>query len=358
LSDGREYPARVLRNDDRADLAVLRIDSGRELPYLPLWGAGPAILGETVIAIGNPYGLENSVTTGIISAIGRELKLPNGETFTDLIQTDASINPGNSGGPLLNINGDLLGINVAIRSNAQGIGFTIPTERVRRIVERLMGDQTSTIVQHGLYVEEVRMPANGAGSAESIVRVAQVQSDSEAFKQGFREGDELLRIARQQVRLRFDIERIFWDRELSEPLEVQVKRAGRMVDLKLTLKRPNESESLWQTLGVMVEKVPPERVRPVYEALNGGLLLLKVAPGSPAAAAGFRAGDILIGLHEYETIETGNVRYIMQLPDLAKIQPIEYHLIRDSRIVRGRFALPALKPVQAVRQDIPTKKTG
>ena len=136
LADGREFEAKLVGRDADSDLAVLRINAG-SLPHIALGHSDDLMIGETVIAIGNPFGLSHTVTTGVVSAVKRNLQT-GGRTFTDFIQTDASINPGNSGGPLLNINGELIGINTAIYGNAQGIGFAIPVDRAHRVVDKLV----------------------------------------------------------------------------------------------------------------------------------------------------------------------------------------------------------------------------
>src|SRR5882757_8022010 len=134
LLDGREIEADLLGSDRDADIAVLKVKS-TGLPAIPLGRSSDLMIGETVIAIGNPFGLSNTVTTGVLSAVGRTIPSERGERlFTDFLQTDASINPGNSGGPLVNILGDVIGINSAIVSGANGIGFAIPADRARRVV--------------------------------------------------------------------------------------------------------------------------------------------------------------------------------------------------------------------------------
>ncbi len=146
LYDQRQFVARVIGVDPDSDLAVLKVDAAR-LPTLPLGSSSDLLIGETVIAVGNPFGLSGSVTTGVVSATGRSVPAQEeGRTYTDFIQTDASINPGNSGGPLLNIEGRVIGINVAIYAQAQNIGFAIPVDRARKIVEdlRLYGEVHDT----------------------------------------------------------------------------------------------------------------------------------------------------------------------------------------------------------------------
>src|SRR5260370_42641145 len=131
--DGGAHNARVLVRDHESDLALLKIDTSQPLPTITLGTSSDVMVGETVIAIGNAYGYEHSVTVGIVSAIKRDVTLNKEISYKSLIQTDASINPGNSGGPLLNINGELIGVNVAIRAGAQGIGFAIPVDSMIRV---------------------------------------------------------------------------------------------------------------------------------------------------------------------------------------------------------------------------------
>lgn len=343
-SKNQRFKARVVTFDDRADLAVLKIDGRDDFPFLPLGGAGEPLLGETVIVIGNPYGLENSVSTGIVSAVNRELKLPNGEIFDDLIQTDASINPGNSGGPLVNINGDLLGINVAIRSNAQGIGFAIPTRKVQQIVRDIMGTPRISIAQHGLYVEELARDERQGAPVTPIIRVGKVEPDSPAEKIGILTGDEVVTVAGQLVRIPFDLDRILWDRKFGDSLTITVRRnGGETKSFTLTFNPPKElsdGDVLWQHFGIRVRTVEASTVKPVYQPLNGGLFLVEVLPGSPADKADFRPGDILVGLHQWETIDPNNVRYVMQWKELANHQPIKYHVIRDGVMKTGTIHMP------------------
>src|SRR5205823_12274865 len=137
LNDQREFDATLVGADADADIAVLRVKAGGDLPHIPFGTSADLMIGETVIAIGNPFGLSHTVTTGVVSALNRSLNT-DGRTYYDFIQTDASINPGNSGGPLLNIKGELVGINTAIYGKAQGIGFAIPISRAKRIVQELI----------------------------------------------------------------------------------------------------------------------------------------------------------------------------------------------------------------------------
>jgi serine protease Do len=173
LADRTQLTGLVYKIEPRFDLAIVQIDAGRKLPALALATASDLDVGETVIAIGHPFGYENTVSTGIVSAKDRSITMPTGDTITGLIQTDASINPGNSGGPLLNIDGELIGINVALREGAQGIAFAINADMVSEVLSRHVRFQTVSDVQlplgrgqHALAGSSQNV--NGAGVGVSV----------------------------------------------------------------------------------------------------------------------------------------------------------------------------------------------
>jgi serine protease Do len=192
------------------------------------------MVGETVIAVGHPYGYTNTVSTGIVSALGREITMPSGETLTNLIQTDASINPGNSGGPLLNINGELVGINVAIREGARGIAFALPAEEVQRSLAKYLSAATLARVTHGLVCGE-RVPRDGPVRQQVVVE--QVAERSPASRAGFHKGDTILRIGDRPVSNRFDVERALWSLHPGDIVEARVLRDGQLVQTTMTLGR-------------------------------------------------------------------------------------------------------------------------
>src|SRR5439155_26821538 len=154
LSDGTSCNAQVVARSHEQDLALLKIDVSQKLPVLPLGTAQDLKVGETVVAIGNAYGCEHTVSTAIVSAIKRDVTLNKDISYKSLIQTDASINPGNSGGPLLNINGELIGVNVAIRAGAQGIGFAIPVDTMIRAAAEMLSIRKRNSTWHGLVVRD------------------------------------------------------------------------------------------------------------------------------------------------------------------------------------------------------------
>src|SRR5262249_34570209 len=167
LSDGRQFDAELVGGDPASDLAVVRVKTGEPLPTPKLGDSDDVMIGESVIAIGNPFGLNSTVTTGVLSAVNRSIR-GDGREYHGFLQTDASINPGNSGGPLLNMDGEVIGITTAILGNAQGIGFAIPINRARRVVDDLIQHGEVQPAWLGIFLQELTPALREAmGSAES-----------------------------------------------------------------------------------------------------------------------------------------------------------------------------------------------
>jgi serine protease Do len=232
LADGTTCKARLHLEAPNHDLAVLKLTAGRPLKALAFAPGSDLMVGETVIAVGNPFGYTNSVTTGIISALGREITMPGGVVLRNLIQVNASINPGNSGGPLLNINGDLIGINVAIREGAQGIAFALNSDSVQEVVSKLLSANKVANLSHGL-VCRVNVPGEEEGQA--LVVVEAVAHDSPAARAGLKSGDVLTRLGELPVCNRFDVERALWNFKPGDAVEAVVLRNGEEQQVALTL---------------------------------------------------------------------------------------------------------------------------
>ena len=193
LADGRDFDARLVGADADSDLAVLRIKTGDALPHVALGISSDLMIGETVIAIGNPFGLSHTVTTGVVSAVGRSLRSED-HTYTDFIQTDASINPGNSGGPLINTRGEVIGINTAMNAQAQGIGFAIPINMAKVIAPLLRQYGKAPRSWMGVYPQSITinlMKAFGLKERRGAL-VSDVVTDSPAAKAGLATGDVIL----------------------------------------------------------------------------------------------------------------------------------------------------------------------
>ena len=200
LKDGREFKAQIVGADPDSDLAVLRISSPKALPDITMGDSSNLMIGETVIAIGNPFGFSNTVTTGVISATNRSIRT-EGMVYHDFIQTDASINPGNSGGPLLNINGELIGVNTAIYAKAQGIGFAIPINTAKRIVSDLIRYGEVIPAWIGITVQDIDADLARYLKASAIkgVLVKKAEKSGPAGKAGIREGDIILSIKTRDI---------------------------------------------------------------------------------------------------------------------------------------------------------------
>jgi serine protease Do len=291
--DGRELKAQVLGLDRDADLAVLKVD-GRNLPAVPLGSSADLMIGETVIAIGNPFGLSHSVTTGVISARGRTVPSEQGERmFTDFLQTDASINPGNSGGPLVNILGDVIGINTSIVSGANGIGFAIPSDRARRVVNDLLRFGELHPLWTGLRlvtVDPELARRNDLGSARGAY-VFKVYPGSPAAQAGLADGDVITAIGGQPVVSREDVTTALYSLPEGTPLTLAVRRGNRALDATLKPIRPPRDLGLRILAQGVGLEVTEDR---------GALVVQRVTRNSAAARTGLEPGDVILGANGHE----------------------------------------------------------
>jgi serine protease Do len=338
LSDGTSQNALVLARSHEADLALLKIDVARPLPVMPLGTAQDVMVGETVVAIGNPYGYEHTVSQGVVSAVKRDVSLNKDVSYRSLIQTDASINPGNSGGPLLNINGELVGVNVAIRAGAQGIGFAIPVDQMIRVVADMLRARRRQSAYDGLVCRD-RLDQGPDGLVRSVV-VERVEENSPAAGAGLRRGDVLVRLGEVAVACTYDVERALLDRQQGDHVAVGVRRQGGEQKAELVLQpagraRPPSADLVWRKLGLRLAAVDGELVSRINRQLHGGLEVLAVEADSAAGRAGIHRGDILVGLHQWETLTVDNVAYVLTHPDLASFNPLSFHIVRGGQIRRG-----------------------
>jgi serine protease Do len=233
LSDKSTCQARVLKELPKFDLAILRISPRNKVKALAFGPGSDLLVGETIIAVGNPYGYANSVSTGIISALGREIEMPSGETLTNLIQIDASLNPGSSGGPLLNINGEVIGINVATRDGAQGIGFAQNADTVKQALSKHLSALKVSKVDHGLECDEEVAP-RGEQRQKVVVR----RATGPAARAGLKKGDVIVKVGNVAISNRFDLERALWGYKAGEKVEVALLRGGKPTQVSLPLTGP------------------------------------------------------------------------------------------------------------------------
>ena len=293
FSDGTQLPAKLIGVDPDSDVAVLRVDA-KKLLTAPIGTSSDLMIGETVVAVGNPFGLSGTVTTGVVSALGRSVPSKEaGRTFTDFIQTDASINPGNSGGPLLNIEGRVIGINTMIFANAQGIGFAIPVDRAKKVIQDILrygqvhsawiGAVTATITP-----EEARRTGLHASRGALVARVI---SGSPAQAAGLRTGDIITAVAGKTVDSRESFSTLTATVAAGQPLQLTIARGGNTQPLSV---RPSEAPGdlglriLWEIAGLRV----------IDESKT--VVIDEVARGSRSENIGLTRGDVVVGVNGAE----------------------------------------------------------
>jgi serine protease Do len=309
LSDGREFKARRVGTDKETDIALIKIDA-TNLPYARLGDSDKLEQGEWVLAIGSPFGLQQTMTAGIVSATGRDLGAQGGP-FTNFIQTDASINPGNSGGPLVNMEGEVIGINAIIYSRTggnEGIGFSIPSNLVNRVYAQLLKSGKVTRAYLGLYPQEVTpsIARNARYSGEGGALVRDVsKEDSPAARAGLRSGDIITEVDGKKVTSPKQLTETVADLPVGKTVLVKYIRDGRPETTRVTLgERPGPEDEAQPAnnddegenpgkLGVSVTNVTPNLARQLKLRIASGVAVGNVQPDSPADDAGLQRGDVI-----------------------------------------------------------------
>jgi serine protease Do len=299
LSDKRKLKAKVLGRDPKTDLAVLKIEADGEFPTAELGDSDRLRVGQWAIAVGNPFGLDRTVTVGIISATGRQdLRVTTYESF---IQTDAAINPGNSGGPLVSLDGKVIGINTAIVSVGQGIGFAIPASMVRRVMPQLVAMGRVTRGWLGIRIQPLTAdlaPSFGVKEGDGVL-VADVMPGSPAEAGGLKSGDVILEVEGQKTAEVPDLQKIVADTEPGKAARVAVLRDGRRETLSVKIGEMPADEPVvasrgTERWGLSVQPISPELARQFKLAAGEGVLVSEVEEDSPAARAGIRPGDAIV----------------------------------------------------------------
>ncbi len=359
LVDGASYMARVVSFDSKHDLALIKIDPVGPLDVMIMGTSSDLMLGEDVLAIGNAFGYEHTVTRGIISALSRDVEVNDEQGYENLIQIDAAINPGNSGGPLLNRNGEVIGINVAIRAGAQRIGFAIPIDDARKTIARLLDIERLDNHFHGLRAQDYKH-----GPARRLI-VSGAAAGSPAAVAGLRPDDVIERAGTVVVADMADFERALLGRRAGESVPIVVRRGDTTQTLKLAVAplngrtvaarritqqqsfaqvRDEPPESLsksWKLLGLKLQPLSPReqlRVKPRY---RGGMKVASVRHEGPADRNGIQEGDVLVGLHVWETITPENVDFVVSHPELNKFNPLKFYIMRKSETLYGYLQLPS-----------------
>jgi Do/DeqQ family serine protease len=300
LSDQRTFAARVVGIDSRTDVAVLKIDSREELPTVVMGDSDALQVGQWAVAIGNPFGLDRTLTVGVISATGRaNLGI---EDYEDFIQTDASINPGNSGGPLLNIYGEVVGINTAIVAAGQGIGFAIPINLARLIAQQLIETGQVTRGWLGVSIQPLTPELAESFGLDKLAGalVNHVLPGSPAEEAGVQRGDILISFDGREVRGVRELQLMVASTPVGKTVQLEVVRGGKRQRLPVTLVA-QQAAATAETPPVTPkgkESALGLTVAPVEE--GEGVLVEEVDPASPAAAAGVRPGDQILAVNKVE----------------------------------------------------------
>ncbi len=336
-NDARKYDAEVLVKDKESDLAVIKIAAGRTLPVAKIGTSSDLMVGETVIAIGNAFGYQHTVSMGIVSALGRDVTLNKEVSYKQLIQTNATINPGNSGGPLLNIDGELIGVNVAIRAGAQGISFAIPVDSMLETVSDLFARKRRVQLPTGLqYRDRVEVAQN---PQRSLI-VEKVIPESICDKAGLKQGDVIVAVNAQMIECGLDFERALLEVKAADKLDLKYRRGKEDKKVQLAFEPKTiepANDLIWKSLGLKLASTDSDSITRLYAHLHGGMLITDVQTGGPATRAGIQPGDILVGLQNWETCNHENVNYVLNHENYATFKPLQFHIIRKGQLHRGNF---------------------
>ncbi|MFH2058623.1 MAG: Do family serine endopeptidase [Pseudomonadota bacterium] len=323
LYDETEYDATVIGTDPITDIALIKITANNLVP-LTLGSSADTPVGSWVVAIGSPFGLEQTVTAGIISAKGRII---GSGPFDDFIQTDASINPGNSGGPLLNLNGEVIGINTAIIRSGQGIGFAIPSDLANGIINQLTDHKTVDRGWLGVSILDFERQDKHDKKMPNGVFVDRVFKGEPADKAGIKAGDIILQINDKKIESTRDLQFIIAGSSIGEQVKVLITRDGKekMIKVKLGKRSERKPEVIAQNntyddFGFRLKTLDPETAKKLgYPEHIQGLVVIDIDPSSSASKTMVRHGDILIQINQkpvtdikeyyqiFETIEKGQI---------------------------------------------------
>ncbi|MGE3955033.1 MAG: DegQ family serine endoprotease [Parachlamydiales bacterium] len=307
LTDGREFDATVVGTDPQTDLAIIKIDA-RNLTPLKLGNSDELEVGEWAIAIGSPFGLEETVTVGVISAKGRNQLHIN--DFEDFLQTDAAINPGNSGGPLLNLDGEVIGINSALATGTggyMGIGFAIPSNMAQRVMDQLISNGSVTRGYIGIVMQPIDKDLADSFDLEKPkgVLIAEVLPDSPAAKAGLEQGDVIVAFNGQPVESMAALRNSISLLEPGSKIRLKLIRSGKAINKAVEIakypKAGGEPGTPAHSLGIEVEPLTEQTASQLGYRGEEGVLVKKVAPGTPAALVGLRPGALILRVNRKAT---------------------------------------------------------
>ncbi len=327
FADGTTRPAEILAVDTTHDLAVIRIETDHDLPWQRLGQSDDVMVGETVVAIGNPHGFQHSVTAGIVSAVDRTLVFGGDRVYRNLIQTDAPINPGNSGGPLINVNNEVIGINTAIRGDAENMGFAIPVDRLWELLPEMLNIERRKRVKFGLRV------------AGPEAKVLDVRAGSPAEQAGLRRGDRVTKFNGEPIRDGIDYCLRLLDQEPDSEFVLGLQRGSEVSELRVRLEPlplPDGRELALRMLGVELNEIPEGLQRQYGLGPRTGLAVTAVERGSPADRLGIEPGDII---RRIDGIPTADVTALgLLLEGVTPGEPVHVEVLRPRHGELVQFA--------------------
>jgi len=351
LLDGREFNGKVVGADPLTDIAIVKVEE-ENLPTLPLGDSDAARVGEFVIAIGNPYGLSHTVTMGLLSAKGRPVPSgDSGQEYENFLQTDAAINPGNSGGPLLNLDGEVIGINTAIIPFAQGIGFAIPINMAKSILDQLIEKGRVVRAWLGVYIQNITPEIGKQFGYEGTkgALVADVIEDSPAAKANFQRGDIILSVNDQEISDTKHLQNTIRSLKPGDLAKIQIWRNGEKKTLEVQLEELKDESTFVPSvevtpqkveLGMEVSEISADLQQKFGFSESKGIVIVSVTPGGPADNAGLRAGDVILQINRVDVSSVAEFNNI-----LAKVEPGDTTILLISRAGRTLFV-----PVKAVEK--------
>ena len=332
----------IIGTDPRTDIALLKIKDGKNLPYLKFGDSDNVKVGDWAIAFGNPFHLEGTVTVGVISAKGRAgIVLPEGPDFQSFLQTDAAINPGNSGGPLINIQGDVIGINTAITSPSGGnvgIGFAIPANLAKSVIEELKSEGKVTRGYLGVRLQEITEDLKDAMDLPSLegILISEVVDNTPASQAGIKGGDVVLEFDGTKVKDVASFRITVASTEVGKNVRIRVFRDGKEKELKVTLGEmpetigaaPEAPEQEYE-LGLGVVNIDDPRGQRFGAQVKTGVIIIDIKSDTPADKAGFSVGDVIMGIGNKDIANIS--AYRNAIAKLEKGKPVIFHVQRGNR---------------------------
>lgn len=326
LNDGHEFTGKVVGKDSNTDIAIVKIE-GNNFPYLKLGDSDKLEIGEWVIAVGNPMGLQASLTVGVVSALGRNnLDLTNVEDF---IQTDAAINRGNSGGPLLDLDSQVIGMNTAIVTNTSlgymGIGFAIPSNMIKLVMDQIVKNGSVTRGFIGVTLQTIDKDLAQAFNTEQLngALISSISKDSPAEKAGLKQGDIIRAYNGQKVTNIASLRNAIALMSPGTRIKLTVLREGKTIELPVDVgsyptSQPREVSMSGNKLGFEVQDLTPEVARSLGLTDESGVVISKVEPGSPAAWVGLKKGTLIMAVNQQKVENTKDFSKVLENISIGK----------------------------------------